>query len=124
MAFRNDILRMKAVCAAPKITAQWFREHESAKDAATTSDPVMIATHLARATTADPSFNLYSDEERTVSSHNPLNTAFESMHGKVDPLTHYKDALEEVTGHMVEFNTDKHEFETKGKYFVIDNVLV
>lgn len=124
MVFQNDILRMKAVCASPIVTAQWFREHEYLKKAEKSSNPVIIATHLARATTADPSFNLYSDEERTVSTRNPFNTAFKSMHGEVDPLKHYKDALEEVTGHMVEFNTDKHAFETKGKYFVIDNVLV
>ena len=124
MAFEKDIRRFQAVSALPKVTSQWFREHQSLKHAASASDVVEVASHLARATTDDPAFNLFEDEERTVSTRNPLHEAFKSLHGTSDSMTHYENKLETLTGHMVKFNTDTHKFETKGKYFTIDNVLV
>lgn len=110
MVFDRDIRVFQAVKELPLVVSQWFREHQSLKEASTSVDLLQTATHLVRATTSDPSFNMYTDESRRISTRNPLNKAFEKLHGKIDPLNHYQSILERKTGHNIVFDSDEHAF--------------
>lgn len=110
MAFDRDIRVFQAVKGMPLVVSQWFREHQSLKEASTSVDLIQTATHLARATTSDPSFNMYTDESRRISTRNPLNEAFEKLHGKIDPLKHYQSVLQRETGHKIVFDSGEHAF--------------
>lgn len=121
MSFKTDIDRFSATSSSPEVVSQWYREHQSLKDAKKSTDVVEIATHLARATTADPAFNLFIDESRTVQSRNPLHHAFKNLHGTDNSLEHYQRELQNITNHYISFDPETHAFKQGDKLFKLDH---
>ncbi len=124
----GDVRRLGSISPNSKAAQEWKHEMEAftlAKNVGekpSIDQSLGVAARLVEATTDDPAYNLFDDEYRIVTTSNPFNTAFKRIHGDVNPVKHYTQALQEMTGHQVTWDTDKRRFVLGGRTAVLDHL--